>query len=427
MRSIFIFLLAFQCANADKDIIPVFLMDYGGVMSHLTVEANPFSKISTAYFADIIHDAIKRSEVVIIFVEDQFSVEDITIKDKLGTPYHHLHQDMLENKVKFFPGVIEPFKLLNQIFQPQQFNVFYLNSGTKLQMFDGHFKYFYIFFQDGKNETRAEVLRRHDLIMREVYFVVRQLAPGAVVAFYTGKMNPVEVEKIEFVPISPIAVTRDPGVMVVTDGALFRFVGVYAATQTRRATFNQIPMVAEETWTLESLSTKMAYTDFELEFNFSFKDKGWLLENVALLEGGEEVGRTDMGVGARWNWAYYCGEPLVLVNTRDGSSVTISEYQIQPLKKRNIQRSGTEDITTTEDPDAGSGSGAGSDDNKGFGSSVNCGPYYSASILAGLFISGICFGILIFGVTIMYDCQNNDRYDDAQGKPLVITFEGGGH
>lgn len=222
-----VYVFLFQTAIADKDIIPVFLVDDSGVMDHLTVDPNPFAKVSTAYFADIIHDTIKRSEVVIIFVEDQFSVEDISLKDKLGTPYHHLHQGLLENKVKFFPGVIEPYKLLNQIFQPQQFNVFYLSSGTKLQMFDGHFKYFYIFFQDGKNETRGEILRRHDLIMREVYFVVKQLAQGAIVAFYTGKMNPVEVQKKGFVPITPIAVTRDPGVMVVTDGGLFRFVGEF--------------------------------------------------------------------------------------------------------------------------------------------------------------------------------------------------------
>lgn len=227
MQYLLLYFLLFQTTKADKDIIPVFLTDDNGAMAHFKVDGNPFAKISTSYFADIIHDVIKRSEVVIIFVEEWFSVEDISLKDKLGTPYHHLHQGLLENKVKYFPGVIEPYKLLNQIFQPQQFNVFYLSSGTKLQMFDGHFKYFYIFFQDGHNETRAEVLRRHDLIMREVYFVVRQLAPGPVVAFYTGKTNPVEVRRAEFVPISPLSVVKDPGVMVVTDGGLFRFVGSF--------------------------------------------------------------------------------------------------------------------------------------------------------------------------------------------------------
>ncbi|KAL0852964.1 hypothetical protein ABMA27_012753 [Loxostege sticticalis] len=424
MRFLILLILSFQYGRADKNIVPVFLIDNSRVMPYITNQANPFAKISSAFFTEIIHYSIKRSAVVIIFVEETFSVEDVSIKDKLGTPYHHLQQGLSENKVTYLPAVMDPFKMLNSIFQPQQFNVFYLSSATKLQMFDGHFKYYYIYFQDGKNGTRAEILRKHDLIMRQVYFVVRQLAPGPVVAFYTGKMNPVEIDKVAFVPISPRSLPVDPGVFVATDGALFRLVGVFAATPTRRAMFNQKPMVAEETWTDKTLSTKMAYTDFELEFSFSFKNRDWLLDHVALLEGGEEVGRTDMAVGAPWNWAYYCGEPLVVSNNRDGSTVTISEYQIQPLKKRALR----DDQHTSTTPYGGGGGGKGNDTEgeSGFGNTLNCSPYMTVKILAGLFVTAIFIGILLFGVIAMKDIRTYDRYEDPQGKPLVINAEGGG-
>ncbi|RVE43046.1 hypothetical protein evm_012317 [Chilo suppressalis] len=330
MLIIIIFLLSsypFQPVLCDRDIIPVFLIDHSSVLDDVNIEPNPFSKISTAFFADIVHGVIKKSEVVIVFVEDQLSVEDISTKDALGTPYRNLQVGLIEKKVKYLPKVIDPYKLLNQVFQPHQFNVFHLSSGMNLKMLEGKFKHLYIFFRDGKNETRAEVLRRHDLIMREVYTVMKQLVNGPVFAFYTGKMNPVQREKVEFVPIAPLEETKFPGVMVVTDGALYRFVGVFASTFTRRAVFNQIPMVAEETSNSESLSTKMAYSDFDLQFNFLLREKDWLLDTVALLEGGEEVGRTTMSVGAPWHHAFYCGEPLVIINNRDGSSVTISEYK----------------------------------------------------------------------------------------------------
>ncbi|CAH2987591.1 unnamed protein product [Chilo suppressalis] len=339
MLIIIIFLLSsypFQPVLCDRDIIPVFLIDHSSVLDDVNIEPNPFSKISTAFFADIVHGVIKKSEVVIVFVEDQLSVEDISTKDALGTPYRNLQVGLIEKKVKYLPKVIDPYKLLNQVFQPHQFNVFHLSSGMNLKMLEGKFKHLYIFFRDGKNETRAEVLRRHDLIMREVYTVMKQLVNGPVFAFYTGKMNPVQREKVEFVPIAPLEETKFPGVMVVTDGALYRFVGVFASTFTRRAVFNQIPMVAEETSNSESLSTKMAYSDFDLQFNFLLREKDWLLDTVALLEGGEEVGRTTMSVGAPWHHAFYCGEPLVIINNRDGSSVTISEYKIQPRRHRRI-------------------------------------------------------------------------------------------
>lgn len=213
-----------QTGLAIKDGLPVILMDSGDVMSHLNIQANPFAKMSAPFFADIIHDVIKRSECVIIFVEDNLCSEDISLKDKLGSPYHHLHQGLLKKQVKYIPAVAEPYKILTQIFRPQQFNVFYLSSGVKLQLLDT-FKYLYVYFQDGSNETRAQSLRKHDIIMQEVYFTVRQLKPGPVVAFYTGKVNPIAVEKLEFIPIQPRSAPKDMTIMLISEGALFRFSG----------------------------------------------------------------------------------------------------------------------------------------------------------------------------------------------------------
>ncbi|XP_059056450.1 uncharacterized protein LOC131850274 [Achroia grisella] len=437
----FIIVLSAKVNLAHKDTIPVFLIDHEGVMDHLFVNTNPFIKTSTTYFANVVREAIKLSEVVILFVEELFCIEDVSTKDKLGTPYLHLRKGIQESKVKYFPGVVEPYKLLYQVFRPQQFNVYHLSSGAKLQTFDGRFKYIYVFFHDGVNETRAEMLRRHDLIMTEVYFVVRQLANGPVLAFYTGKVNPVEIEKLYFFPISPSPPARN-GVTIETDGALFRFTEVYMATQTRRATFNQLPAVTDETWTREKLVTKMAYTDFDLLFNFSFQKDGWLLESVALLEGGEEVGRTEMAVGAPWRWAYYCGEPLVLLNSRDGSAVTIEQYKIQPFKsdlcypgedcyKQPLRRWSTTrsmrnlariyDNNSQGPVIARGGDKIPSDESKGFGKTVNCGPYFNIHILSAFFITGICLIVLIYGVVSLYNCASNDRFDDPYGRPLVMT------
>lgn len=213
-----------QTSFANKDSVPVFLIDSENVMSHLNIQANPFAKMSASFFADMVHDAIKRSECVIIFVENKLCSEDISLKDKLGSPYHSLHQELLDKKIEYIPSVTDPYKILTQIFPPLQYNVFYLSLGVKLELFDNS-KYLYIYFQDGVNETRVQSLRKHDIIMQEVYFTVRQLKSGPIVAFYTGKVNPIAVEKVEFIPIKPKDAPRDLGIMVISEGALFRFSG----------------------------------------------------------------------------------------------------------------------------------------------------------------------------------------------------------
>ncbi|XP_026489385.1 uncharacterized protein LOC113395883 [Vanessa tameamea] len=408
MSILALFLLLLHTSLAERDTAPVFILDYEKVLSHVSVDPNPFTKIKTVEFTKIINDAVKRSKVVILFIEESFCLEDITRKDKHGTPFYHLSQGLYENKVKFLPAVAQPFKTLKTHFRQEEFNVFHLSdSSTKLKIYDGKFKHFYIYFNDKINETRTSALRRHDLVIREVYYVVHQIALKPVVAFYTGKINPILVTKMNFLPVKPEKYIRQPGVTITSSGALFRFIGVYTTMGTRRSTFSQVPMIAEETWEEHSLTTRMAYTDFELEFSFKFKKDRWTIENVALLEWGEEVGRTDMRVGAPWDWSYVCSDPLVLINMRDGSAVTISHYQIQPFNEEHlIGRNG-------------------SNSSRCFGPAVNCGPYFNAHILAGLMVTFFCFGILTYGVVTMYNCHSNDRYDDQNQKPLVIAFEAG--
>ncbi|KAJ0169982.1 hypothetical protein K1T71_014588 [Dendrolimus kikuchii] len=401
VQLILFLIISIQTVTADKEVVPAFLIDDDQVMKDLKYDANPFNKMSSTDFGDIVHEIIKRSEGVIMFIENMFCTEDLSSKDKLGTPFFHLRQGLLNKSVKYFPAVTEPYSILNQIFQPQPFTVFFLNIGTKLELPD-KFKYIYVFFEDGKNESRTQALRRHDLIIKQVYFVIRQLKAGPIVAFYTGKYNPVVVEKLSFVEIEPIAKPLDQSVFIRSAGAIFKFRDVETVSVSRRSAFRQVPLVAEEIWEDNKLSTRMAYSEFELQFNFEFGPNKWMLDSVTLYEGGEEVGRTQMDVCIPWEWSYICGEPLIIANTRDGSSVTISQYQIQPLKEGNT-----------------------SNETGNFGKAVNCGPYFSSHILSGLLVGFIFLGILAYGIITLSDCGTNDRFDDPNGK--TFTADVGHH
>ncbi|KPI99573.1 hypothetical protein RR46_00434 [Papilio xuthus] len=284
--------------------------------------------MSNEFFLDILQDSLRSSKVVVIFVEEMLCSEDISSRDIKGTPYLNLHEGLLTERVRYFPAVRNPYKSLKQIFANHNTNVFHVSNMDKLKMYDSRNSHYYIYFEDTLNETRIETLRRHDLIIKEIYHAVRNYATGPVLGFYTGKNNPMLGKEIKVLPLKRNIISSDTGVSVESNDALFHFVGVYSSSAKRQSRFSQAPVVADERLTRRHLSTKVAYTDFELEFNFSFKKDGWIIDDVALLEGGEEVGRTRMCAGAPWEHSYVCGEPLVIINLRDGSAVTISFYQI---------------------------------------------------------------------------------------------------
>lgn len=178
---------------------PVFIIDYDHVNTESpALASNPFVSINESYFQRIVQKTKEKAEAFIVFVEEHLCTEDMSVKDHLGTPYYHLQSTLNDNKAIYFPAVINPFKIISHTLPPQQYNIFHLRSpNTKLELFEGH-KYIYIYFEDGKNETRTSALRRHDLIMREVYFVLRQLVTGPVVAIYTGKRNPVSKHALRY-------------------------------------------------------------------------------------------------------------------------------------------------------------------------------------------------------------------------------------
>lgn len=207
--------------------VPVFMLDYEQVMLHVQIDPNPFDKLGSAAFSDVVHDSVKRCAGVIIFVEETFSAEDISTKDGVdGTPYKNLRASLLANKdmVKYIPSVIQPYQTLKHIFPPKINNLFVLSQHSKLQLRD-NFEYIYIFFKDEASETKADVLQRHDHFIKKVITAVRKLKSGPIIAYYTGKSNPVVAEKVEFIKSPPTVTARKSGIFVVSPRALFRLFG----------------------------------------------------------------------------------------------------------------------------------------------------------------------------------------------------------
>ncbi|KAJ8703966.1 hypothetical protein PYW07_013260 [Mythimna separata] len=351
--------------------------------------------MSTSKFSEIIHDSARRSTGIIIFVENKFSVEDISTKDvATGTPYKNLHAALLANRatLKYFPNVIEPFNALVKLFPKTQSNVHYLAQNSKLRLKD-NFKHLYILFRDDASESKFDILRRHDTVIKEVMSAARRLKAGPVIAYYTGRHNPVYVPKVEFVKNLPNVMSRSSGVFLSSPWALLRVFGIFTGgTQTRRAVHSEAPTVSAEVRSQTKQRTKWRFTEFELEWIFKFDTDYWRILDVVMYEGQEEVGRAILDIQCPYNRSYYCPEPIMIVNTRDGSIVTFEKILVEPKN----------DLETTW-----------------FNPSIHCTPFFNGVVLAGLFVTYIFLGITLFGLAMIFDCQANGRFEDADGKPLV--------
>ncbi|XP_013193589.1 uncharacterized protein LOC106137325 [Amyelois transitella] len=409
-------------------------------MSHLLSDVNPFSRTGSAVFSTIVEDAMKRCNAIVIFVEDQFCSEDVSGKDHHGTPFVHIQEDLRHFKAKYIPNVVNPLNVLIRSMKLTETNMIALKPGQNFQPPVTE-TVFYVFFEDNTSENRIQTLRRHDALIREIYTATHKMSGGKVVGFYTGKVNPVLLSQYgrEVSYVEPI-LDSDQTVFLESEGALFRFVGITIETpgRTRRQTeYTEAPVVVSELRTRtiagsEFLRTNIEFHGLQIKFSFSFSDNYWSLDNITLVDGGEEMGSTVLGIRVPIENSYYCDEPLRVINENDRSYVNIPQYQIQPFRSA-VDRGyvplqevpppppvQNPDGPPIIDPPSADGKNASFSDPY-FDIPVKCNPYFDIPILSGLFISAICLSIMFVGIAFLFNCESYDKFDDPRVKGLEFA------
>ncbi|XP_053609969.1 uncharacterized protein LOC128674965 isoform X3 [Plodia interpunctella] len=372
-----LFICIFQHGIA-KDTLPVFLIDHDQVLEQL-VEPNPFTRTGSAMFSDIVDDAMKQSSILVIFVEEQFCTEDVSGKDESGTPYHNLHEDIIKYKVKYIPNVVSPLNTVSRILEPTQMNVFVLEPGQIFQPTED-LKYFYIFFQDNEGEeTRIEALRRHDTAMHEIYGTIRKITNGAVVGIYTGKVNPIMLTSYRSGIIGAERSSSDNSVFLAANSSLLNFIGL--SLKEASPTSNVTPP-----------------NPVFLDDMVSKKD------NITLFDAAEKVGSVKFDIKVPIGMSYYCDEPKKIVSSVDGTTVMMSEYQIQPFASFQSEN----------------GMGA----TKFLGDVVKCNAYFNIYILTGLVMAAIFFIPFLIGLRFLFRVRSINRFEDPCCMPIMLSADG---
>lgn len=219
------FFCLFSSSSATLQTVPVFLLDFDRTITTIINEPNPFAKMPAEEFEDIIRLTIEKNKVVLIFTEDSLCMEDVTIKDYLGTPFSFIRNALKDGNARFIPAVKQPYKTLKKMLPQFEQNTFYLSisSNHRFRIYDGRYKHLYVNFKDRFNQSRANLFKVHDVIMKAVYNLVRQASPGPVAAFYTGKINPITIKKMNVKKIHKEKKNVD--VTVSSEKAMFRLMG----------------------------------------------------------------------------------------------------------------------------------------------------------------------------------------------------------
>ena len=143
-----------------------------------SMKSNPLTTYTTDEFAAILKQVLVDDPVTLVFVEENLSVEDFSLKNEDGeTSFPYLRDNM--NEAVYLPRVNEALPTLNKTAGPDAVNIFtdeYVPIGAR---------FVFINLNDAREgESRTEMLRRHDAFMQDT--ISKMPEELKVVAVYTA-------------------------------------------------------------------------------------------------------------------------------------------------------------------------------------------------------------------------------------------------
>lgn len=165
--------------------VPVFL--WGDLKT--SIKSNPLSNVPEKEFEGILKEELKADPFTVIFVDETLSVEDFSRKNSDGdTSFPYLHANI--GKAVYLPAVENALPVLEDLANPEEVDhVKLTEDGLSADLESKNGKVLFITLKDAhEGETRAELLRRHNDFMEDMYTKLQEQYNN-VVAIYTAE-NP---------------------------------------------------------------------------------------------------------------------------------------------------------------------------------------------------------------------------------------------
>lgn len=355
--------------------------------------------------------AFRKKPLVLVFTEQNLSVEDFSWQDRHENSVFPRIESVIAAtaNTEFIPSVANPLTAMRRLeklgYQWQTVTDLHTMNVPEqdgvvmvLKMEDA-----------AEDEDRPDFLKRHDKFISTLYS--RLVSQGHnVVAVYTGRYsswiepeNEPVLHRVRRLLVEP---APNATYMLMNTTSIL----IYASDKPQviesdvRKVLTLLPdtVKRKEGATYQSVRAKFSTSTADqitLEFFFfnSTSSPGyWSLENVTYYlyspnYTNKMVLTPESGIVAPIMFSYHCSSKTVFkaVNI----SLTLENFQAQPYMEKA----------------------------KTFGDAYNCELFFTPPIWSGLFVTSILAFIMMWGLAMIMDIRTMDQFDDPKGKTITIN------
>ncbi|XP_023939784.1 V-type proton ATPase subunit S1 [Bicyclus anynana] len=391
-RLVLAFLVICIASTYGEVQVPVFI--WGDLKT--SSKANPLSRVTEPEFNGLLKKQLAGDPFTVVFIDKTLSVEDFSIKDDEGeSVFPYLHS--LISGATYLPAVDDPLPVLNRLADPENVRrVKVTENGLSAEIESDSGKMLFIQLKDAKaDESRADLLRRHNDLMENMYNkLVEQYKD--VVAIYTAE-NPswtVSESHERFrrdVRNTDLQNGTFDGLKLYVNKVLLNVDSV----ETNVTTIDSASSVINEN---QNMSTTLTFGDVSLTLNFLSKAGYWYFSSVTYQQASRVVGLLPQNeLFVPLGFSYRCGQDLTFSNTTNQTVIV----QFRDIKVQPYFAESNETLV--------------------YGDSINCVGFFSVPIWSGLFVVFILLAITFYGIMMMMDIRTMDRFDDPKGKTITIN------
>lgn len=321
-------------------------------------------------------------------------MEDFSVKSQSEGPiYPNLSKKLTEVETDFMPSVSNPLKAIHLL---RDTGYDWVHYHGKVPVDLKNPTVIVVALEDSAyGGDRSEILRAHDKKIARIYEAVDQRYPNTL-ALYTGRKDAwVEAEK-ELNRVRRADKADEPeeqysGIVIMENkvAVIANSITFYPDKDSPKNLSSVSSVsVGNDTEALTLVATFSTGETLKFVFNSDASTAWqWFLLNIIVND--KTLSAPDT-IWAPMDWSYYCGN-ILFKGEEEYPRIIFGGLQVQP----NVDGE--------------------------FGQPIDCVPYFSMAIWSGILISALLLFIMAWGITMLMDINNNDRFDDPKGKTITIT------
>lgn len=393
--------------SATADEVPTIAISCGN--TPLVTLPKYQQSVDTLGFRKVLSQFWNEHTKVVMVLEDELSLEDFTTKDSNGHSLFQLFETVVDRR--FFPSVDQPEKAIEMLskngFSVKTYddNTFTNSSGKVIALTDLN--------ENNRNndiENRQAMLLRHNNDISKMFSTLCKQYTN-VVLILSGKTNPWIAKTQEssvhhLITRHLMAIDNQPTKLKIVDSkgkaliysASYPTVSIDNGPETQLQSNNADVFVDDSRDNLLKVGTTFFAnnTKTTLRFRFDRTTFSWELKGIEY----ESIDSSNLlipqqAITAQMGLSYFAEGPVVF--SKDGIVLKFNnKFQVQPWLRSS---SGSVKFGDPQEQDS----------------------FFTAPILAGLFVTALMLFIVTWGITMIMDIKTMDRFDDPKGKTISIN------